>query len=298
MKGLVIKTVGNLYNVQVKDKIYKCNYRGKYKLSNNFSNPIVSGDIVEIIVNDEETGIIEEIYDRKNYFLKKSLKDNKAHIIASNIDQTLIMGSIKSPYTKLKFIDKCIAASLYYEIKPIVLFNKIDLLNKKEEKKLNEISSIYKNLNIEFISISIKKKINMDEVSKKLKNHKTLLIGNSGIGKSSLINFLTGVKNQRTDKLSTKTGRGKQTTTFSEIFNIKNNGSVVDTPGFKDFYFHDIEKNDLKFLYPEFETKNNQCKFNNCNHINEPGCIIKENVGETISERRYNNYLSIIDELD
>ena len=200
MKGLVIKTVGNLYNVQVKDKIYKCNYRGKYKLSNNFSNPIVSGDIVEIIVNDEETGIIEEIYDRKNYFLKKSLKDNKAHIIASNIDQTLIMGSIKSPYTKLKFIDKCIAASLYYEIKPIVLFNKIDLLNKKEEKKLNEISSIYKNLNIEFISISIKKKINMDEVSKKLKNHKTLLIGNSGIGKSSLINFLTGVKNQRTDK--------------------------------------------------------------------------------------------------
>ena len=297
MKGLVIKTVGNLYNVQVKDKIYKCNYRGKYKLSNNFSNPIVSGDIVEIIVNDEEIGIIEEIYDRKNYFLKKSLKDKKAHIIASNIDQTLIMGSIKSPYTKLKFIDKCIAASLYYEIKPIVLFNKIDLLNKKEEKKLNEISSIYKNLNIEFISISIKKKINMDEVSKKLKNHKTLLIGNSGIGKSSLINFLTGVKNQRTDKLSTKTGRGKQTTTFSEIFNIKNNGSVVDTPGFKDFYFHDIEKNDLKFLYPEFKTKK-QCKFNNCNHLNEPGCIIKKKVGETISERRYNNYLSIIDELD
>ena len=176
------------------------------------------------------------------------------------------MGSIRSPYTKLKFIDKCIAASLYYEIKPIVLFNKIDLINKKEEKKL--------------------------------KNHKTLLIGNSGIGKSSLINFLTGVKNQRTDKLSTKTGRGKQTTTFSEIFNIKNNSSVVDTPGFKDFYFHDIEKSDLKFLYPEFKTKNNQCKFNNCNHINEPGCIIKKNVGETISERRYNNYLSIIDELD
>ena len=116
MKGLVIKTVGNLYNVQVKDKIYKCNYRGKYKLSNNFSNPIVSGDIVEIIVNDEETGIIEEIHDRKNYFLKKSLKDNKAHIIASNIDQTLIMGSIKSPYTKLKFIDKCIAASLYLSL--------------------------------------------------------------------------------------------------------------------------------------------------------------------------------------
>ena len=125
MKGVVIKSVGNLYNVQVNNKIFKCNYRGKYKVSNNFSNPIVSGDLVEVEVIDKETGVIEKIYNRKNYFLKKSLKDKKAHIIAANIDQTLIMGSIKSPYTKLKFIDKCIAASFFYEIKPIILFNKI-----------------------------------------------------------------------------------------------------------------------------------------------------------------------------
>lgn len=298
MKGLVIKTVGNLYNVQVKDKIYKCNYRGKYKLSNNFSNPIVSGDIVELELISKETGIIEEIYERKNYFLKKSLKDNKAHIIASNIDQTLIMGSIKSPYTKLKFIDKCISASYFYEIKPIILFNKIDLLNKEEEEKLNEISSIYNSLNIKLFTASVKENINLNEVSEILNNKRTLIIGNSGIGKSSLINFLTGKKSQRTDDLSLKTGRGKQTTTFSEIFSLKNNGKVVDTPGFKDFYFHDIDKNDLKFLYPEFKIKNNQCKFNNCNHQNEPGCIIKENIGKSISERRYNNYLSILNEID
>ena len=298
MKGVVIKTVGNLYTVQVNNKIFKCNYRGKNKLRNNFSNPIVSGDIVEVELIDKETGIIEDIYDRKNYFLKKSLKDNKAHIIAANIDQALIMGSIKSPYTKLKFIDKCIAASFFYGIKPIVLFNKIDLLNKKEEEKLKEISSIYKDLNIKLFTISVKKKTNINEVSKILNNRKTLIIGNSGIGKSSLINFLTGKKSQKTDKLSIKTGRGKQTTTFSEIFKIKNKGTLVDTPGFKDFYFYDIDRNDLKFLYPEFKSENNQCKFNNCNHQNEPGCIIKKNINKSISEKRYNNYLSILNEID
>jgi len=298
MKGVVIKSVGNLYNVQVNNKIFKCNYRGKYKVSNNFSNPIVSGDLVEVEVIDKETGVIEKIYNRKNYFLKKSLKDKKAHIIAANIDQTLIMGSIKSPYTKLKFIDKCIAASFFYEIKPIILFNKIDLLNKKEEEKLNDISLIYKNLNIKLYTVSVKEDMNLDEVSEILNNKRTLIIGNSGIGKSSLINFLTGKKSQRIDNLSLKTGRGKQTTTFSEIFSLKNQGSVVDTPGFKDFYFHDIDKNDLKFLYPEFKIENNQCKFNNCNHQNEPGCIIKENIGKSISERRYNNYLSIMNEID
>ena len=298
MKGVVIKTVGNLYTVQVNNKIFKCNYRGKNKLRNNFSNPIVSGDIVEVELIDKETGIIEDIYDRKNYFLKKSLKDNKAHIIAANIDQALIMGSIKSPYTKLKFIDKCIAASFFYGIKPIVLFNKIDLLNKKEEEKLKEISSIYKDLNIKLFTISVKKKTNINEVSKILNNRKTLIIGNSGIGKSSLINFLTGKKSQKTDKLSLKTGRGKQTTTFSEIFKIKNKGTLVDTPGFKDFYFYDIDRNDLKFLYPEFKSENNQCKFNNCNHQNEPDCIIKKNINKSISEKRYNNYLSILNEID
>ena len=298
MKGVVIKTVGNLYTVQLNNKIFKCNYRGKNKLRNNFSNPIVSGDIVEVELIDKETGIIEDIYDRKNYFLKKSLKDNKAHIIAANIDQALIMGSIKSPYTKLKFIDKCIAASFFYGIKPIVLFNKIDLLNKKEEEKLKEISSIYKDLNIKLFTISVKKKTNINEVSKILNNRKTLIIGNSGIGKSSLINFLTGKKSQKTDKLSIKTGRGKQTTTFSEIFKIKNKGTLVDTPGFKDFYFYDIDRNDLKFLYPEFKSENNQCKFNNCNHQNEPGCIIKKNISKSISKKRYNNYLSILNEID
>ena len=297
MKGTVIKTVGNLYTVETENKIFKCNYRGKNKLNNRFSNPIVSGDIVEFIQSDKENGIIEEVYDRKNYFLKKSLKNNKAHLIASNIDQTLIMGSIKSPYTKLKFIDKCIAASFYYEIEPIILFNKIDLLNNNEKRKLDEIISIYKNINIDIYTISVIENINLKEISKTLENKSTLLIGNSGIGKSSLINYLSNKSNQKTDTLSIKTNRGKQTTTFSEIFKLKNKGTIIDSPGFKDFYFYDIEKNDLKFLYPEFKIENKKCRFNNCNHVDEPNCIVKENLGKSINKRRYNNYISILNEL-
>ena len=297
MKGTIIKTVGNLYTVETENKIFKCNYRGKNKLNNRFSNPIVSGDIVEFIQSDKENGIIEEVYDRKNYFLKKSLKNNKAHLIASNIDQTLIMGSIKSPYTKLKFIDKCIAASFYYEIEPIILFNKIDLLNNNEKRKLDEIISIYKNINIDIYTISVIENINLKEISKTLENKSTLLIGNSGIGKSSLINYLSNKSNQKTDTLSIKTNRGKQTTTFSEIFKLKNKGTIIDSPGFKDFYFYDIEKNDLKFLYPEFKIENKKCRFNNCNHVDEPNCIVKENLGKSINKRRYNNYISILNEL-
>ena len=185
----------------------------------------------KVKINIDQISFIESIIDRQNYLIRKSVKLSKQfHIIASNIDQTLIMASIKSPYTKLKFIDKCIAASFYYEIEPIILFNKIDLLNNNEKRKLDELISIYNNLNIETHTISIKENTNLKEISKILENRSTLLIGNSGIGKSSLINYLSNKSNQKTDILSLKTGRGKQTTTFSEIFKLKNNGTIIDSP--------------------------------------------------------------------
>ena len=296
MKGTVIKSVGNLYTIKSEDKIYKCNYRGKNKLTNNFSNPIVSGDEVEFILNEDNNGIIENIIERKNYFIKRSLKDENVHIIGSNIDQTLILASIKNPYTKLGFIDKCIAASFYYNITPILVFNKIDILNNEEFKKLEEIISIYKNIDISTFYISAEKGDNIDILEIKLKNKKTLLLGNSGVGKSTLINKISKTSKQRTNDLSAKTSRGKQTTTFSEIFDLKVSGSITDTPGFKDFNFFDIDKSDLSFLYPEFNLRN-KCKFKNCLHKNEPDCAIKENIGKKINIKRYNNYLSILNEI-
>ena len=299
MKGIVIKSYGDTCKIKVSDSIYRCKIRGKHRLKNNFSNPIVSGDFVDIILSGEKGyRIIEKIYERKNYFIKKSIKENKGHLIGSNIDQVIIIFSIKNPYTKLVFLDKCLSASKYYKIKPIILFNKIDLLDSNEKERLEIINNEYKKLGFFCISVSAKFNIGMDKLKLKLKNKQSLILGNSGVGKSTIINRISSFSNQKTDSLSSKTGRGKQTTTFSEIFKIDNNPTIVDTPGFKDFNFFQIEKNDIKYLYPEFEKKFNNCKFSNCTHTNEPNCSIKDSIGNDIWERRYKNYLLIVSEFD
>ena len=296
MIGLVIKSTGKNSLVKAKDKVYKCTLRGNFRLENNFSNPIVSGDLVKIEIVNNENGIITEIFERENLFIKKSLKDNKAHVVGSNIDQILIICSFKKPYTKLIFIDKCISAANFYNIKPIIVFNKIDLLKPEEINKLKEIEKKYSSIGINFCKISATNKFNLEVLNKLLKNKKTLFIGNSGVGKSTIINLISK-SNQKIDSLSSKTGRGKQTTTFSEIFEIDSKSLIVDSPGFKDFYFYDIEKEDVKYLFKEFIDLQKNCKFNNCLHLNEPNCEIKKNIGNKIWSKRFSSYLSIIKEL-
>ena len=296
MIGLVIKSAGKNSLVKTKNKVYKCTLRGNFRLENNFSNPIVSGDLVKIEIVNNENGIITEIFERENLFIKKSLKDNKAHVIGSNIDQILIICSFKKPYTKLIFIDKCISAANFYNIKPIIVFNKIDLLKPEEINKLKEIEKKYSSIGINFCKISATDRFNLEVLNKLLKNKKTLFIGNSGVGKSTIINQISK-SNQKIDSLSSKTGRGKQTTTFSEIFEIDSKSLIVDSPGFKDFYFYNIEKEDVKYLFKEFIDIQKKCKFNNCLHLNEPHCEIKKNVGNKIWSKRFSSYLSIIHEL-
>ena len=296
MIGLVIKSAGKNSLVKAKNKVYKCTLRGNFRLENNFSNPIVSGDLVKIEIVNNENGIITEILERENLFIKKSLKDNKAHVIGSNIDQILIICSFKKPYTKLIFIDKCISAANFYNIKPIIVFNKIDLLNPEEINKLKEIEKKYSSIGINICKISATDRFNLEVLNKLLKNKKTLFIGNSGVGKSTIINHISK-SNQKIDSLSSKTGRGKQTTTFSEIFEIDSKSLIVDSPGFKDFYFYNIEKEDVKYLFKEFIDIQKKCKFNNCLHLNEPHCEIKKNVGNKIWSKRFSSYLSIIHEL-
>ena len=296
MIGLVIKSTGKNSLVKAKNKVYKCTLRGNFRLENNFSNPIVSGDLVKIEIVNNENGIITEIFERENLFIKKSLKDNKAHVVGSNIDQVLIICSFKKPYTKLIFIDKWISAANFYNIKPIIVFNKIDLLSPEEVNKLKEIEKKYSSIGINFCKISASDRYNLEVLNKLLKNKKTLFIGNSGVGKSTIINLISK-SNQKIDSLSSKTGRGKQTTTFSEIFEIDSKSLIVDSPGFKDFYFYDIEKEDVKYLFKEFIEIQKNCKFNNCLHLNEPNCEIKKNIGNKIWSKRFSSYLSIIKEL-
>ena len=296
MIGLVIKSTGKNSLVKAKNKVYKCTLRGNFRLENNFSNPIVSGDLVKIEIVNNENGIITEILERENLFIKKSLKDNKAHVVGSNIDQILIICSFKKPYTKLIFIDKCISAANFYNIKPIIVFNKIDLLKPEEINKLKESEKKYSFIGINFCKISATNGFNLESLNKLLKDKKTLFLGNSGVGKSTIINLISK-SNQKIDSLSSKTGRGKQTTTFSEIFEIDSKSLIVDSPGFKDFYFYDIEKEDVKYLFKEFIDLQKKCKFNNCLHLNEPNCEIKKNIGNKIWSKRFSSYLSIIKEL-
>ena len=296
MIGLVIKSTGKNSLVKAKNKVYKCTLRGNFRLENNFSNPIVSGDLVKIEIVNNENGIITEIFERENLFIKKSLKDNKVHVVGANIDEILIICRFKKPYTKLIFIDKCISAANFYNIKPIIVFNKIDLLKPEEISKLKEIEKKYSSIGINFCKISATDKFNLEVLNKLLKNKKTLFIGNSGVGKSTIINLISK-SNQKIDSLSSKTGRGKQTTTFSEIFEIDSKSLIVDSPGFKDFYFYDIEKEDVKYLFKEFIDIQKKCKFNNCLHLNEPNCEIKKNIGNKIWSKRFSSYLSIIKEL-
>ena len=297
MKGIVIKSTGKYSLVKVDEKIYKCILRGNFRLDNNLSNPVVSGDKVEIEIDKSQNGVIKEIMKRDNHFIKKSLKDYKAHIIGSNINQVLIICSLKNPYTKFIFLDKCIAAAQYYNIKPIIVFNKVDILKSEEIKNLKVINNKYTDLGINFHEISAFNGVGIKKLNKLLRDKKTLFIGNSGVGKSTIINKISK-SNQKINDLSSKTGRGKQTTTFTEIFEINSNSFILDSPGFKDFYFYDIDRNDIKYLFNEFIGIQKECKFNNCLHLEEPGCKIKDNVGKKIWSKRYSSYLSIMNELN
>jgi len=297
MKGIVTKTTGKWYNVEVNNIIYNCILKGKFKIENKLTNPITSGDYVDIKINEGNNATIEYIYKRNNYIIRKSNRNNKGHIIASNIDQVLILCSLKEPYTKISFIDRCLISTKYYDIEPIIVFNKIDILDYDEEKNLNIIVKKYLDIGFKILIISAKKKIYNKNLFEKLNNKKTVIIGNSGVGKSTLINLFSKKSKQKTNLVSHKTKKGKQTTTFSEIFKINKNSYLFDTPGFKEFKFFEIEKNDIKYTYPEFNKYSDKCKFNNCNHTNEPECAIKNNIEKIIWKKRYNNYLSIINSL-
>ena len=218
MKGLITKSTGKWYDVKINNKIYKTILRGKLKIDNQLTNPIASGDYVELIKNKDV--IINNIYKRKNCIIRKSNRNNKGHIMASNIDQLLILCSIKEPYTKISFIDRCLVSANYYNIKPIIVFNKLDILNKNELENLNIILKNYLTIGFDSFIVSAKYNINVLNLLQIMNKNKTLMIGNSGVGKSTLINLLCNKSKQKTNPISKKTKKGKQTTTFSEMFEI------------------------------------------------------------------------------
>ena len=303
MRGLVYKSTGSWYSVKTLDnKQFDCRIKGKFRLDDiKSTNPIAVGDYVDFEVeknSDVETGVIHNICERKNYVLRKSVNLSKqTHILASNIDVVFLIITISSPVTSTNFIDRFLLTSNAYSIKTILLFNKIDLLNKTELIILNKLTKIYSDIGYDCHEISAKNQVNLDKVQSIMKDNVSMFGGHSGVGKSTLINSLQPNLNLRTKNISIQHSQGQHTTTNAELYDLDFGAKIIDTPGIRGFGIVDFEKSDIKNYFPEFYKLINQCKFNDCMHVNEPKCIIKKFVEEgQIASSRYENYLQILED--
>jgi ribosome biogenesis GTPase len=305
MQAIVYKSTGSWYIVKNElGESFNVRIKGKFKIDNITStNPLAVGDIVNIEnEKDIESTVITEIFERKNYITRSSPHNkNQHHIVASNLDQSLLFATIKDPRTSLGFIDRFLVTSEAYRVPAIIVFNKIDLLKKKDEERLNHVKNLYEKIGYNIKTISIQNNIGVDEVKELLKNKTTLLSGHSGVGKSTFINHLFPEFNLKTQDVSDWSGKGMHTTTFAEMFDLSIGGKIIDTPGIRELGLVDIDKIELAHYFPEMRAMMSNCQFNNCIHINEPGCAIKNAVSEnrdSISEERYFSYLNILESIE
>ena len=304
MKATVYKSTGSWYIVQSEEgKVLNARILGKFKIDGLTStNPIAVGDQVTVETENELEGsvTITEIEDRKNYITRTSpANKHKHHIIASNIDQSLLFATLKDPKTSQGFIDRFLITSEAYRIPSIIVFNKSDLYKEKELEKFGEVRSIYEAIGYKVMGMSIEKNIGVEEVKNLLKHKTTLLSGHSGVGKSSFINTIFPELQLKTQDVSGWSGKGLHTTTFAEMFNLPFGGRVIDTPGIRELGLVDIPKQELSHYFPEMRALINDCQFNNCMHTNEPGCAVKVAVQQGIIHiDRYISYCNILDKIE
>jgi len=302
MKGLVIKSTGNWYQVldQENSKIYEARIRGKFKTYNSkLTNPLAVGDFVVFSLDIDGIAWITNIESRKNYLIRKSVNLSKqAHIIASNIDIACILFTLSMPKTSLGFLDRFLVCCEAYDIKPIIIFNKIDLLRNDEKKIMSFIADSYSYIGYENVKISSTLGIGIEEIKNKLKDKTSVFFGHSGSGKSTLINTLNPNLNLKTSEISDANLKGKHTTTFAQMFFWNFGGKVIDTPGIKEYAMIDLKKEEIQHFFPEIFDTSKNCKFYNCLHINEPKCKVLEDIGDNkILKSRYDSYIKLMNEV-
>jgi len=299
-KGIVVKATGSWYLVQdYEGKRFQCSVRGKLRLKGvKTTNIITVGDVVDFETDENGSSVISNVHDRKNYIIRKASNlSRESHIIAANIDQALLVITVEFPETSLGFIDRYLVTAEAYRIPIILIFNKIDLFKTELSEKLNYYISIYERIGYRCIAVSAKTSENLNQLTEILHNKTTLISGNSGVGKSFLINQIEPNLNLKTDQISLYHLKGKHTTTFSEMFSLSDGGFIIDTPGIKGFGLIDIEKNELYHFFPEMFRLSEKCRFYNCTHTHEPDCaIIKAVENGDISDSRYSSYISIYDD--
>ncbi len=298
MQGLVIKSTGSWYTVEDKTgKKYECRIKGKLRMKGLVStNPLAVGDIVDFELEpDLETAVISKVHDRKNYIIRKSINLSKqVQIIAANLDLAGLVVTLASPRTSLGFIDRFLVTAEAYGVPAVLIFNKLDLFSKEGLEILENYIDLYEGIGYKCYSVSATKGLNVEELQIALKDKISLFSGHSGVGKSSLINRLIPGKELKVGKISDWSDMGKHTTTFAELFDLPFGGKLIDTPGIRELGIADIEKHELGHFFPEMRALMNDCKFNNCVHINEPGCAILKALEEgDLEPTRYDSYQSI-----
>jgi ribosome biogenesis GTPase len=300
MQGRVLKSTGSWYTVLCNEGFaYRCKIRGKLRLrSSRTTNPIAVGDIVDFdIESDGKTGNIDRVHSRKNYIIRKSSNlSREAHVIAANIDQAILVVTVDFPETKFEFIDRYLATAEAYQIPAILIFNKSDLYQTELNEKFKYYLSIYKSIYPCYIA-SAESGEGLVEIKSLLTDKISLISGNSGVGKTTLINKIEPNLNLKTANISHYHLTGKHTTTFSEMFPLSFGGFVIDTPGIKGFGLVDMDKREIFHFFPEIFRVSAQCQYNNCTHRDEPGCAVKESVEKNqINPSRYLSYLSIMND--
>lgn len=302
MTGLVYKSTGSWYTVKTElDVTYECRIKGKFRLLGiKSTNPIAVGDYVDFDLDtksDQETGVINKIHDRENYIVRKSVNLSKqTHIIASNIDLVFLLITIDNPPTFTNFIDRFLVTAQAYSIKTVLIFNKIDTYNKEAILEVKYLEHIYTNIGYDCVSVSAKTGDNIDKIKALMQGKVSVFTGHSGVGKSTLVNTIEPSLDLKTKTISLQHSQGQHTTTFAEMFDLSFNAKIIDTPGIKGFGVVDMENEEISDYFPEFFKLSQDCKFNNCMHIEEPKCAVKEALEkEEIAPSRYKSYVQIIE---
>ncbi len=302
MKGLVIKNTGSWYTVKTDDgQLIESKIKGNFRLKGiRSTNPVAVGDHVEIITNQEGTAFISAIEDRRNYIIRKSPNLSKqSHILAANVDQALLVVTVNYPQTSTTFIDRFLASAEAYSVPVVLVFNKHDLLSEEELHYEKMMCALYETVGYKCVEISAETGEGVEQLFPILKDKITLLSGNSGVGKSTLINRLIPHASQRTAEISDAHNTGMHTTTFSEMIELPGGGYLIDTPGIKGFGTFDIEKEELTSYFKEIFHFSKDCRFSNCTHTHEPGCaVIKAVEDHFIAASRYQSYLSMLEDKD
>jgi ribosome biogenesis GTPase len=300
VKGIVTKSTGSWYTVYAENgDIIDCRLKGKFRLKGiKSTNPVAVGDhIIFDFEANKITGVITQILERKNYIIRKSVNLSKqTHIIAANIDIAFLVITINNPPTFTGFIDRFLATAEAYNIKVVLLFNKIDSYEPDAIKKLKQLEAIYTKIGYTCIQVSATKNINIEQVKEMMQGKTTMFSGHSGVGKSTLINAIEPSLNLKVGVISKQHKQGMHTTTFAEMFPLTMGGFIIDTPGIKGFGVVDFDKQEISHFFREFFKLSSACKYNNCLHINEPKCAVKLAVenGE-ISVSRYKSYLQLME---